>query len=146
MSQAFLACAEHGPIIDGQHRGKKAMRYLQEQLQQCMASTDAFDDSYSDLHLWALYVGATWESESDGMMDEHGKWFTRRLQKQVQRQQLTSWEELKMIADGFLSVPSSMGSSAVYFLGMRGAADDHRSCRTAAQSLETALEDKDRSS
>lgn len=139
---ALLACTEHGPVIDSTQSGKKAMRSLRKELEATQALDYRLDSGpHGHAQLWAMYLGATWECEWEERRSDQEAWFSPRLQLMVQELGISSWEELKQIADGFLRVPSTMEEgAAICFLGMRSPESGQRSYKTQAQSLQDVID------
>jgi hypothetical protein len=122
---AFLATSLFGPDIHNMHRrGEAAFSSLRLTLGRspCVdipPESDPLYDTYRETHLWALYLGATWEWDTGLFLSGQQSWYLSKLKEVVQTMDIASWHELKEIVDGFVCLPSEEWRETSWFPGMR---------------------------
>lgn len=131
----FLASAVNGPnIVSLRQRGSRAIRSLQCSLRRIWHDAAHIQDSLFLRYslLWALYIGAVWESNS-GEYDKGKDWFTKCLRENIRGCEIKSWGGLMQITNSFLFVPPRREPGSIWLLGMAEPPGESRcsSCETA---------------
>ncbi|KIY00903.1 uncharacterized protein Z520_03569 [Fonsecaea multimorphosa CBS 102226] len=86
------------------YQTKKPLRTLTRQLLEKEQLVVEFTGSmkYANARLWALYVGAQAEHDHLGIQQIDENWFSAQLSLLAAQMNLTSWEAVRSILDGFL--------------------------------------------
>lgn len=117
---AFLACAAYTPpIFSLKKRADKLLQALRGAVERCPYPVDRPPDFqlYQYSHLWALYIGATWEWDT-GVYESGRGWYTESLREKVQELNVESWRGLQEIVQSFLRYPLKLGDGFLWVPGM----------------------------
>lgn len=117
---AFLACAAYTPpIFSLKNRAYNLLQALRGALGRNSYPVDRLQEPplYQYSHLWALYIGATWEWES-GTYESGHDWYVESLHKHVRELNVESWHELQEVVQSFLRYPLQLCDGFLWVPGM----------------------------